>query len=106
MGSNLSTILSIVFMEYLGKNFFAIDCSFEYAWFRFFDDVYAIITLKSESIHLKIDIETEYQLPFLDTLDIRSNNALIFKVYRQPTHSNRQCDALSDHSDMVETRSN
>lgn len=93
-------------MDNLGKIFFVIDCSFEYAWFRYFDDVYAIITLMSESITFKIDIESEYQLRFLNTLEIRSNNALIFKVYRQPTHSNRQCHALSDHSYMVETRSN
>ena len=114
MGSCLSPILSNIFMEYFEKELLPSIVDFEYTWFRYVDDVFAIIPATvdineflaklnslSESINFKVEVETGNQLPFLDTLVIRSNNTLKFKVYRKPTHSNLYIHAFSGHSDHV-----
>ena len=114
MGSCLSPILSNIFMEYFEKELLPSIIDFDYVWFRYVDDVFAIIPATtdineflaklnslSESINFKVEIETENQLPFLDTLVVRSNNKMKFKVYRKPTHSNLYIHAFSGHSDNV-----
>ena len=53
------------------------------------------------SIKLKLEVEVDGKLPFLDTLIIKSNNGFKFKVYRKPTHVDAYIHYFSYHHDSV-----
>ena len=88
---------------------------FEIIWFRYVDDVFAIIpnnvnidaflnSLNNLSHSIKFTTEKEANncLPFLDVQVMRgNNNRPCFKVYRKPTHSNLYIHAFSGHSNNI-----
>jgi len=87
---------------------------FDLVWYRYVDDVFAIIPENidiqsllsqinslSPSINFEIELETNCSLPFLDILINRNNNLPEFQVYRKPTHSDMYIHAFSSHSDSI-----
>ena len=115
MGSPLSPVLSNIYMEYFEKHLLPSIVDFEIIWFRYVDDVFAIIpnnvnidaflnSLNNLSHSIKFTTEKEANncLPFLDVQVMRgNNNRPCFKVYRKPTHSNLYIHAFSGHSNNI-----
>ena len=117
MGSPISPIIANLFMEFFEKQVLSEHLNtYIYDWFRFVDDVFAIIpeninvtelnnTLNSynPSIKFKHEIQENNCLPFLDCLVINDqiNNCPKFKIYRKPTHCNSYIHAFSSHNHNV-----
>jgi hypothetical protein len=114
MGNCLSPVLSGVFMEFFEKELLPSIVDFDIIWYRYVDDIFAIVpdninvqmflqklNSLAPSINFKIETEKEKCLPFLDTLIIKNENKLNFKVYRKPTHSNMYVHSFSNHSDKI-----
>ena len=89
-------------MEYFEKHLLPSIVDFVINWFRYVDDVFAIIPNNvnidafhnflnnlSHSIKFTTEKEANNCLPFLDVQVMRgNNNRPCFKVHRIPTHSN------------------
>ncbi|XP_013142201.1 PREDICTED: uncharacterized protein LOC106106199 [Papilio polytes] len=102
MGSPIAPVVANIFMEHLEDNALRTAPFKPRYWWRYVDDVFAIVTRQGLSslldhlngIHPKIVFTTEVErdgtLPFLDVLVKREpTGSLVHTVYRKPTHTDR-----------------
>lgn len=115
MGNCLSPVLSNIYMEFFEKYLLPNVIDFECTWFRYVDDIFAIIpnqvnldmfltrlNVLSPTIKFTLEREDVHGLPFLDTLVMRNCiGKPVFKVYRKPTHSGLYVHAFSNHTEVV-----
>ena len=106
MGSPVSPVVANLCMEAIAINTTPVPPK---EWKRYVDDSFCIIkrnavdsfhnTLNSIDQHISFTIEEENnnQIVFLDALVTYKDNALIFYVYRKPTHTDRYSDFFSHH---------
>ena len=99
MGSPVSSVVANLCMEAIAINTTPVPPK---EWKRYVDDSFCIIkrnavdsfhnTLNSIDQHISFTIEEENnnQIVFLDALVTYEDNALIFDVYRKPTHTDGQ----------------
>ena len=112
MGSNLSRILSNLFMEYFESEL--VPKILNIKWLRYVDDIFLIwphgksfddffekLNELHPSIKFKCEWEHDGKLPFLDTTVINNGFNLIFDIYRKPTNSLSYIHILSRHKDKV-----
>ena len=101
MGNPLSPFLANVFMNNFETNFKNSNPEFPKIWFRYVDDIFAIVNKSFDinafmnkinnvypSIKFTFELEIENKLPFLDLLLIRNETKINFGIYRKPTHIN------------------
>lgn len=110
MGSAISPFVANLFMSY-----FEMDLkksgNFPRVWYRYVDDVYAIIkkhqlrqflgkinNTKYPTIKFTYEAEEENKLNFLDVTVIRNNGKLEFDIYRKPTNTGRYITSDSYHN--------
>lgn len=99
MGSPLSAVMASLFMETLESDRYKDISGRRSAWLCYTDNILLItpgrvdlddILRKVSGVHPKIQFTTEeedeQQLPFLNTVVIRTNNDPRYKVYRKPTN--------------------
>lgn len=119
MGGSLSPIMSNIFMEHFEESFVKTHRHTPKVWWRYVDDVFCIwphginhlhefldhLNSLEPSIKFTIELESDSQLPFLDTLVHRhtNNNTLDITVYRKKTHTNRYLNFNSNHSTTVKS---
>lgn len=110
MGSHLSPFLANLFMSNLETEM-RNERNFPRVWFRYVDDVWAIVkkqelrTLinmlnktKYQSIKFTYEEEINGRLNFLDLTIIREGENLEFDIYRKPTNTLRYITSDSFHS--------
>ncbi|XP_076038518.1 uncharacterized protein LOC143023787 [Oratosquilla oratoria] len=116
MGSPLSAVSASLYMEMLEKEHISHTIPNDSKWFRYVDDCLCI-TQKTTDIHdlqrklndiddkIQFTVEEEIngQLPFLDTVIIRSGNSAKFKVYRKPTNKGDYIHFFSAHDDRIKS---
>ena len=111
MGSPLSPVAACLFMEMLESEQFTRILGEETAWFRYVDDVLIVapkeldlqeklseLNQVHERIQFTLEEEENKTLPFLDTVIIRSENGVKFKVFRKPTNKEDYVHFYSAHS--------
>ena len=113
MGSPASPTVANIFMAKLEEK--ALD-TFKHrpkAWYRFVDDVFAVIkkrlvqellthlNAQHTSITFTVEHEEKGKLPFMDTLVHRIEGRLETSVYRKPTHTGRYLQFSSNHPDSA-----
>lgn len=109
MGSSISPFLAEIYMSRLEKDLSKNEL-FPKCWFRYVDDVFAIIKkttlrrflMKLNNYHPNIKFtyeeEVDGRIPFLDLLVIRNaNNEVEFDVYRKETSTDRYITRNSQH---------
>ena len=115
MGSNLSPVLSNLYMEYFESVLLPQIKPVEMFWVRYVDDIFACwddswgsfddffqrLNSLVPSIKFKVEWENEGKLPFLDVLVIKNGDSLEFDVYRKPTHSGCYLHFFSNHPDKI-----
>ena len=115
MGSNLSPVLSNLYMEYFESVLLPNIKPNDMFWFRYVDDVFTIwddnwgsfdvflakLNSLAQNIKFKVEWEVEDKIPFLDVLVTRESDHLTFSVYRKPTHTGSYLHFFSYHSDNV-----
>lgn len=110
MGSPISPFLAEIFMSRLEKDLSKSEL-FPRRWFRYVDDIFAVIKktqlrrflkkLNEYHPNIKFTIEEEQngKLPFLDVLVLRNeDNVVEFDVYRKPSSTDRYITRNSQHS--------
>lgn len=110
MGNPLSPVLSNLYMEYFETCFLPKICNFTLPWFRYVDDILCLWPSNKNahlfldqlnnlvpSISFKIEEECNNMLPFLDTMIIKEDSRLKFKVYRKPTLVDAYIHNFSNH---------
>ncbi|XP_013142387.1 PREDICTED: uncharacterized protein LOC106106354 [Papilio polytes] len=110
MGSPIAPVVANIFMEHFEDNALRTAPIKPRYWWRYVDDVFAIVTRQGlsllldhlNSIHPKIvftkEEETDGTLPFLDVLVKREPTGnLVHTVYRKPTNTDRYLRADSQH---------
>lgn len=116
-GSNLSPVLTNLYMEYFESTLLPMIKPANMFWYRYVDDIFTIwddswgtfdefldkLNNLVPSIKFKVEWEIEGKLPFLDILINRANGNLNFSVYRKPTHSGSYLHFFSHHSDKVKS---
>ncbi|MCP3682955.1 MAG: hypothetical protein GY861_09715 [bacterium] len=117
MGSRLSPVLANIFMEEIKSNVLLSFPIQPKLYIRFVDDIFLIYdpanldleeflelyNSQHPEIHLTSELENDKQLPYLDILIQRTeqaNEPLSLSVYRKGTHSNKylhydSCNPLS-----------
>ena len=113
MGSPSSPVIANLFMARLEKKAFDSFATPPKVWFRFVDDVFAIVrravvqallhhlNQQHPSITFTMELEAEGKLPFLDLSVHRQDGALRTDVYRKPTHTGRYLSYTSNHPDSA-----
>ena len=114
MGSPLSAVLANLFMETLEAGPFKDIIPNTITYLRYVDDILIIsprrFDLKSlqeklnsvePSIQFTLEEEKDDSLPFLDTLLIKQDGNLKFKVYRKPTNKNDLVHYFSHHDQNI-----
>lgn len=109
MGMALGPFISSdIYLGSLEKKI-ATESWFPKTWYRYVDDVFAII--KSDEVNLVLEklnklhpsiqftheIENLGQLPFLDILVKKTENKFQFQIYRKPTSTDRYIPSTSHH---------
>ena len=116
MGSPLSAVTACLFMEVLEKEHYSKIISSDTKWYRYVDDC-LIITHKdtdieallqrmnnvNNKIQLTVENESNGSLPFLDTVIIRTENSVKFKVYRKPTNKDDFIHYHSAHDEKTKS---
>ena len=109
MGSPVSPVNAIIYMEYFESLAIPSSLTLIKWWFRYVDDVHGATRkdqvnklqehLNSTDWHIKFTIELPGidGLPFLDILTKPSPNSIESTVYRKPTHTDRYLDYNSNH---------
>ena len=119
MGPSISSIIAFIFMEHIEHTAITTFHTLPSLWMRYVDDTFCILNkdhiydfhvglhLNSicSHIHLTIEKEHNFSLPFLDVLVKRnSRNDSIFNnslfsttIYRKPPHTNRYLHYTSHH---------
>lgn len=109
MGSKLSPYLANIFMCFLEEKLKK-NALFPRVWYRYVDDVIAIIRIRQlqsvlrlineqyETIKFTVEEESNNCLPFLDLLISKTDDGdLEFSIYRKPTHTDRYITSDSFH---------
>ena len=99
MGNPLSPFIANLFLSNLETKLKQQSTSFPKVWFRYVDDIFAIVdkdfyidnftdVLNNQypSIKFTYEVENNSQLPFLDIKILNKNN-ILFDIYRKPTHT-------------------
>ncbi|XP_076032413.1 uncharacterized protein LOC143020141 [Oratosquilla oratoria] len=116
IGPPLSAVSASLYMEMLETEHISLSIPNASKWFRYVDDC-LFITQKTTDIHdlqrklnnidnkIQVTVEEENngQLPFLDTVTIRSGNSAKFKVYRKPTNKDDYIPFFSAHDDRTKS---
>jgi hypothetical protein len=114
-GSDLSPMVSNIFMEHFEK--LALD-SAQYKpslWFRYVDDTFVVrphgpewlqdflrdLNSLRPSIQFTMEIESNSEIAFLDILVLREATILATKIQRKPTHTGRYLNFNSNHRPHV-----
>ena len=110
MGSPLSAVMACLYIEKLESEHFLKTIPRNSKWLRYVDDVLVISSAKTDfqallkrlnkingNIQFTLEEENNGQLPFLDTVIIRDNNTVKFKVYRKPTNKDDLLHYYSAH---------
>ena len=114
MGNPLSPVLVNIYMEMFETLLLPRIIRFNLIWYRYVDDIlcllpssidpYMLLRQLNElvpSIKFKVELEVNGQLPFLDTLIIRTNNGFKVKIYRKPKHVEAYIHYFSSHHDSI-----
>ncbi|XP_067613386.1 uncharacterized protein [Eurosta solidaginis] len=109
MGSPASPVIADIVMEDLLQKFEEDSHHKPRLLTKYVDDLFAIVKTDAvedmlnilngynRSIKFTVEVETDGQLSFLDTLIIRRNNLLSFDWYKKPTASGRLINYNSNH---------
>ncbi|MCG8430931.1 MAG: hypothetical protein MJA29_07150, partial [Candidatus Omnitrophica bacterium] len=116
MGSPLSPILTEIYMTNFEETALASAPFQPICWYRKVDDVFSVIDFKDDPTELQDHLneqdertsfttekEKDHKLPFLDVLSQQSENGLITKVYRKPTHTDQYVHFSSNHPTRVKS---
>ena len=116
MGSPLSAVLANLYMETLEADHYRKLVGPHVTWVRYVDDVLAVLPRRMNTeklleslnkvepnINFTIEEEIDNQLPFLDTVIIRTDSGPLFKVYRKPTNKEDLIHYLSAHNLRVKS---
>ena len=117
MGSPLSPALANLYMEWFEETALSTAQRPPRMWKRYVDDTFAIyphgaddlteflshLNSISPTIRFTMEMETDGNLPFLDTLVTRDDNKLTTSVYYKKTHTGRYLDYNSNHTKGVKT---
>ena len=104
MGSNIGCVIANIYMRFFEEMALArapqLDLPLPLLWLRYVDDVIALFHNESHfieflsllnslrsSIQFTHETESDGQLPFLDLLIKKTENGVVFGVYRKPTHT-------------------
>lgn len=109
MGSPLSPFLANLFMSHFETELKKLG-NFPRVWYRYVDDVWAIIKKQSlrnflnrlnktkySTIKFTCEEEQDGKLNFLDLVVINNNNNFVFDIYRKPTNTGRYITSNSLH---------
>jgi hypothetical protein len=115
MGSSLSPIVSIIFMEHFEK--LALDSAQRKPslWLWYVHDTFVVWLHGPEwlqeflshlnnlrpSIQFSMEIESDSVIAYFDVLVIREETTLATKVYRKPTHTDQYLNCNSKHPPHV-----
>ena len=116
MGSPLSPVAACFYMEMLENDHFESIIGEGSYWMRYVDDVIVISPEDTDlddklvrlnevdpKIQFTIEKENNMSLPFLDTVIIRGQEELKFKVYRKDTNKEDYIHFYSAHSSKVKS---
>ena len=118
MGSPLSAVGACLFMEMLESEHYNQIIPNDAKWFRYVDDCLVIVNKDSNldillnqmnqvyihnKIQFTIEKESDGALPFLDTVIIRAENTVKFKVYRKPTNKDDFVNYFSAHDERTKS---
>ena len=116
MGSPLSPVAASFYMEMMENDHFMGIIGDESCWMRYVDDVIVITPEDTDlddklarlndvepKIQFTIETEEDKCLPFLDTLIMRTDNGLKFKVYRKDTNKEDYIHYYSAHNGRVKS---
>ena len=116
MGSPLSAVLACLYMEVMEEDHYRRILGDGGTWMRYVDDVLTFVPQETDlprllqelndvnaAIQFTIEEETNGQLPFLDTLIMKSGEGLKFTVYRKPTNKNDMIHYFSAHDNRVKS---
>ena len=115
MGNCLSPVLCNLYMEHFERDLLQTVVDFEFTWFRYVDDVFAVVpdnlelepflrrlNSLSTSITFTMEVESGGMLPFLDVCVSRNYTGFpTYRIYRKPTHSNTYIHRFSAHPTNV-----
>ncbi|XP_076041888.1 uncharacterized protein LOC143025766 [Oratosquilla oratoria] len=112
----LSAVAACLFLETLEKEEYMNIIPNDSKCNRYVDDCLLVlhkdtnisdILSRLNQVHPKIQLTVEHEvngsLPFLDTVIIRENNSVKFKVYRKPTHKDDYIHYFSAHDKKTKT---
>lgn len=110
MGSPLSAVMVCLNMEMLEKECFSVILPNDTIWLRYVDDVLVLtpsntdtntllnnLNSVNDKIQFTVEEENDGQLPYLDTVIIKSVSNIKFKVYRKPTNKDDLMHYYSGH---------
>ena len=116
MGSPLSPVAACLYMEMLEHDHFEEVMGNDSYWMRYVDDVLVITPGDTDledklarlnevdpKIQFTLEKEDNMSLPFLDTLIMRTEDGLKFKVYRKRTNKEDYIHFHSAHSNRVKS---
>ena len=114
MGNPLSPVLANIYMEFYETRMLPRIIHFDIIWYRYVDDILCLLPVNIDpndllrqlnelvpTIKFKLEVEENGQIPFLDTLVIKSNCGFKFKVYRKPTHVDAYIHYFSNHHSSI-----
>ena len=114
MGSPLSPLLAEIFMNYFETQFLHSKIpliKYIHSWYRYVDDVFCIWTGTHRQLHqllhhlnsvyptiqFTLEVEHNNSINFLDLTISKSQNNLVFDIYRKPTQTDSIIHATSQH---------
>ena len=110
MGSFISFVVAIIFMEYAERQALTSFREPPKIWIRYVDDIFCVINYSiideflqyinsiSPNIQFTVEIEKDRSLPFWDVQITRNaNKTLRTTLYQKPTHTNRYLQFDSHH---------
>jgi hypothetical protein len=115
MGSSLSPVISNIFVEHFEQLALDLAPHKPAMWLRYVDDTFVVwlhgteklkeffshINSLGPTIQFTFETETGESLPFVYVLVYRNGTALLTKVYRKPTHTDRYLHFNSNHPPHV-----
>ena len=116
MGSPLSPVAACLYMEMLESDHYVEIMGPNSHWMRYVDDVIVVTPEDTDleerlsrlnevdpKIQFTMENEHDMSISFLDTLIMRTENGLRFKVYRKETNKEDYIHFYSAHSDRIKS---